>query len=475
MADIVLRDYQTRMIDGCRAAMRRKVRRILLQAPTGAGKTALASFMAGETAASGKGVWFICHRAELVLQTSLTFRKFGIGHAFIAAGYPMNLRELVQVCSIDTLKGRLAKLVPPKVAIVDECHHANAAGWAMVVQWLFENGAYVIGLSATPRRLDGRGLGEHFDEMVLGPTVAWLIEQGHLAPYRAFIPDAPDMKGVRKQMGDFRKADAAEKMDKPKLTGNIIRHWRKYAEGLRTVGFGVNVAHSQHLADSFRQIGIPAAHLDGGTDKGERKRIIQDYASGRIMVLFNVSLFGEGFDLSAIAQTDVTIDCLIDAAPTQSLANVVQRWGRALRPKGGKTAILLDHAGNMLRHGFPDDDREWSLDGEEKGKAANDNGPPPPHVCVECFNAIRQPLPPTCPHCGASLRAEQAEIEVADAELGEATAETKEAIRARLRAEQAACKTEAELVALFARRGGKNPMYQARKVWMGRMARAARR
>ena len=474
MADIVLRDYQTSMIQGCRAAMHRKVRRILLQAPTGAGKTALASFMAGQTAASGKGVWFICHRAELVMQTSLTFRKFGIGHAFIAAGYPMNLRELVQVCSIDTLKGRLATLIAPKVAIIDECHHANAAGWALVVQWLFENGAYVIGLSATPRRLDGRGLGEHFDEMVLGPTVAWLIQEGHLAPYRAFIPDAPDMKGARKQMGDWRKADAAERMDKPKLTGNIIRHWKKHADGLRTIGFGVTVAHSQHLAASFCQAGIPAAHLDGGTDKGERKRIIQEYAAGRLQVLFNVSLFGEGFDLSAIAQTDVTIDCLIDAAPTQSLANVVQRWGRALRPKDGKTAILLDHAGNMLRHGFPDDDREWSLDGEEQGKAASDNGPPPPHVCVECFNAIRQPLPPTCPHCGASLRAEQAEIEVADAELGEATAETKDAIRARLKREQAECKSLGELVALGQRRKYKSPTTWANKIMSSRLAKGRR-
>ena len=473
MADIVLRDYQERMIAGCRAAMRR-ARRVLLQAPTGAGKTALASFIAGQTAANRQGVWFICHRAELVLQTSLTFRKFGIGHAFIAAGYPMNLRELVQVCSIDTLKGRLSKLVPPKVAIIDECHHANAAGWAMVVQWLTENGAYVIGLSATPKRLDGQGLGDHFDEIVLGPTVAWLIEEGHLAPYRAFIPDAPDMKGVRKQMGDFRRSDAAEKMDKPKLTGNIIRHWRKYADGLRTVGFGVNVAHSQHLAESFCQAGIPAAHLDGGTDKGERKQIIQDYASGKVQVLFNVSLFGEGFDLSAIAQTDVTIDCLIDAAPTQSLSNVIQRWGRALRPKAGKTAILLDHAGNMLRHGFPDDDREWSLDGEEKGKAANDNAPPPPHVCVQCFNAIRQPLPPACPHCGASLRAEQKEIEVADGELGEATAEDKAAIRARLRREQAECKTLGELVALGQRRKYSSPTAWANKVWSGRLAKGRR-
>lgn len=457
---IQLRDYQSQIIDSARRALSR-VKRVLIQAPTGAGKTALATFMASQTAQKGGGVWFICHRAELVLQTSLTFRKFGMGHAFIAAGYPMNLGELVQVCSIDTLKGRLAMLTPPKLAIIDEAHHANAAGWAAVIQWLVSGGAFVIGLSATPRRLDGQGLGDHFDEMVLGPAVGWLIQHGHLSPYEAFIPDIPDMKGVRKHMGDYSKKETAEKQDTPKLTGNIITHWRKHAEGLRTVGFGVNVAHSQHLAESFRMAGIPAAHLDGGTDKGERKRIIQQYASGDIRVLFNVSLFGEGFDLSAIAQTDVTIDSVIDAAPTQSLSLAMQRWGRALRPAPGKTAILLDHAGNMMRHGFPDDDREWTLDGEARCQAANDNGPPPPVICKGCFNAIRRPLPPKCPHCGKSLQAEAKEIEVAEGELKSADEAAKAAVRAKLKREEQEAKTIDDLAAVYAKRGVANPIGRA--------------
>lgn len=457
---IRLRDYQGEMISGARKALGR-VRRILLQAPTGAGKTVLASYMIGQTASRGQSAWFICHRAELVEGTSNTFRKFGIDHGLIAAGAPLNLRELVQVCSIDTLKGRLAKLKPPKLAVIDEAHHSAAAGWALVVNWLTENGAMVIGLSATPQRLDGRGLDDLFDELVPGPSVAWLIENGHLSKYLAFIPDVPDMKGVRRMMGDFSKADAAEKMDKPKLTGNIIRHWKQHAQDLRTIGFGVNVAHSQHLAESFCQAGIPAAHLDGGTDKGERKRIIKQYASGDLPVLFNVGLFGEGFDLSSIAQTDVTIGCVIDAAPTQSLTNVVQRWGRPLRPEPGKTAIILDHAGNMMRHGFPDDEREWSLQGREKGKAANDNGPPPPVICEGCFNAIRRPLPPACPHCGKSLQAKQREIEVAEGELKAATERDKESIRQKLKREEAQAKDIGELAAIFARRGVPNPMGRA--------------
>jgi DNA repair protein RadD len=454
---IVLRDKQIEMIDGTRAAMRRS-KRILLQAPTGFGKTVLASFMAGESSGKGNSVWFICHRVELLQGASNTFRKFGIPHAFIAAGYPMSLRELVQVCSIDTLKNRLKNLTAPKIAIIDEAHHCGAAGWAQVAKWLYDSGSWVIGLSATPKRHDGQGLAEHFDEMVLGPTVAWLMDNGFLAKYEAFIPDVPDMSGVKRHMGDFKKSEAADKMDKPTLTGNIIKHWKRNADGLLTVGFGVNVAHSQHLAGSFQAAGIPAAHLDGGTDKGERTRIIQAVARREILVLFNCGLFGEGFDISAIAQTDVTMDCLVDASPTQSLPAVMQRWGRVMR---GKFAIINDHAGNMMRHGFPEDERDWSLDGTEKGKAANDNGPPPPVICEGCFNAIKRPLPPACPHCGKSLQAKAKEIEVAEGELRAVDAAAKQAVRDKIKRDLAKAKSVGEMAAVYARMGEKNPMGRA--------------
>lgn len=455
---VILRDYQQDIIDRGRVAMK-KHKRVLFQAPTGAGKTALASFMAAETSGKGGAVWFICHRAELVLQTSLTFQKFGIVHGFIAAGYLQNLRAPVQICSIDTLKNRLNVLQAPKLAIMDECHHASAAGWARVVKWLTDAGSFVVGLSATPERLDGKGLDEHFDEMITGPAVSWLMAEGHLSPYRMFCPDAPDMKGVRKQMGDFARGETAEKMDTPKLTGNVINHWLSRAKGMQTVAFGITVAHSQHIAAQFNMAGIPAAHLDGGTDKAERKRIIRGYADGTIQVLSNVGLFGEGFDLSAIAQTDTTIDCCIDLNPTQSLSWCLQKWGRVLRPSPGKTAVILDHSGNALRHGFPDDDRIWSLEGDNDNKKKDAaGGPPPPVICDKCFNAIRRPLPPACPHCGKQLIKEAKEIEVAEGELIEVDAETKSLMRHKRKQEEELCKTLDELVALGQRRGVKSPM-----------------
>lgn len=462
---VQLRDYQQDQIQRARIAMR-KHRRVLLQGPTGSGKTALASFMAGEAAAKGLFVWFICHRAELIDGTSKTFGKFDIAHGVVAAGYPMDIRQPVQVCSIDTLKKRMDVLPAPGLVVWDECHHLGAASWAAVQAKLAN--AYHIGLSATPKRLDGRPLDVYFDDIVLGPQPAWLIERGYLSPYRAFAPSAPDMAGVRKQMGDYAKGETEKRADTPKLTGDIITHWRKLANGLRTVGFGVTVAHSQHLAAQFCSAGISAAHLDGNTHKAERKRIITDYAEGRLQVLFNVDLFGEGFDLASIAQQDVTIDCVIDAAPTQSLTKAMQRWGRMLRPGEGKVGILLDHAGNVARHGLPDDEREWSLDGRDASKAANDNVPAPPVTCEGCYGQIRRPCPPACPYCGHMLQKPAAEIIVAAGVLEEITEAKKLEMRRERNREQAEAKDLGALVALAHRRGYRNPMHWAQKVFAGR-------
>lgn len=455
---IVLRDYQADMVDRARAAMK-SARRVLIQAPTGAGKTALATFMAGGTATRQRIVYFICHRAELIAQTSATFRKFGLAHSFIAAGLPYDSRQLVQVCSIDTLKNRAHMLPEPDLAIWDECKHIAAAGWLAVMNgW---QRAYHIGLDATPWRTDGSGLDDMFDVMVLGPQPGWLIEQGHLSPYLAFIPKGGmDVGGVHTRMGDFVAKEIEARVDRPKLVGDVITHWRKNANGLRSIGFAPSLDFSMYMVGEFNAAGITAAHLDGNTPKDERRQTIEAYADGRIQVLWNRFLFGEGFDLAAIAQRDVTIDCVIDAAPTQSLALAMQRWGRALRPAPGKTAILLDHAGNILRHGFPDDEREWTLQGREKsGKGGAAEGPPPPIVCEGCYNAIRQPTPPACPHCGKLLRKALRQMEVDDtAELTAANDNDKAAIRAQRKEEERECKEMGDWITLGKKRGYDNPV-----------------
>lgn len=458
---ITLRDYQGELVTNVGAALRRS-RRVLVVLPPGGGKTVIAAFIAQAFAGRGARSYFNCHRAELLQQTSLTFTNCNLPHSFIAAGRVFDAGQLTQVCSIDTLKNRLKRIQEPKVVLWDECHHLGAAGWRAIMEaW---PNAYHIGLTGTPWRLDGTGLGDFFEEMVLGPTPAELIAMGNLAPYRLFAPSAPDMTGVRKQMGDFSNKEAAERMDKPKLTGDMITHWLKLVNGMRTVGYAVNVAHSLHLAEQFNAAGIPSAHLDGGTDKADRVRTIQRFADGELLVLFNVGLFGEGFDLSAIAQRPVTIDAAILADPTNSLSKYLQESMRPMRPAPGKTAIILDHAGNSARHGFPDDEREWTLEGQPKGrKAANDNAPPPPITCGGCFMQIRRPAPAACPHCGHRLMAEAAPIEVGEGELKEMTEADKAAVRARRKQEEADCRTLNDWVNLGRKRGYDHPLQWAQK------------
>lgn len=471
MPAITLRPYQKDMIGKTRLALGR-ARRVLLQAPTGAGKTALATAMTIKTVERGGTVFFICHRAELVEGTSKTFTRYGIAHGIIAAGYPMSLGAAVQVCSIDTLKGRLSLLAEPALVLWDECHHIAAAGWSLVMDsW---STCEHVGLSATPIRLDGQGLDAHFDEIVLGPSVSWLIENGYLAPFEMYAPAVPDMAGVRRQAGDYARGESAERMSKPKLIGDAVAHWKRFANGLRSVAFCVNIKHSHFVVERFQAAGVRAAHLDGGTPKGERRRIVEAYAAGDLDVLSNVGLFGEGFDLAAIAQRDVTIDCVIDLNPTQSLAWTLQKWGRALRPADGKVAILFDNAGNTQRHGFPDDDREWQLGAQEKKGKGSQEGPPPPATCSECFRQIRRPLPPCCPTCGTSLagKARQIEEDTA-AELHKVDEAHKKAARAAQLREQAACQSLGELVALAQRRGYSSPMSWAQKVFGGRRRKAA--
>jgi DNA repair protein RadD len=465
---VLPRDYQAQMISDARQALKRH-RRVLVQAPTGAGKTVIAAFIIAGVMSRGLVAWFICHRQELVDGTSATLgRKFGIRHGIIAAGYPFNLAELVQVCSIDTLKARLAVLTPPRLAIIDEAHHSGAAGWAMVIAWLHAGGTLIIGLSATPLRNDGRGLDEHFDVLIPGPSVAWLMAHGHLARYQAYIPGG-GMTVPKRTAGEFAPADIERAQDKAKLTGDTIAHWLKHADGLRTVGFAYSLEFSRHMVDRFNAAGIPAAHLDGGTPKDERRRTIEAFSTGGILVLWNRFLFGEGFDLAAIAQRDVTVDCVIDNAPTTSLALAMQRWGRCLRPGDVEEKIILDHAGNIRLHGFPEDEREWSLQGLGGGGANGFQGQPPVD-CPQCFRQWRRPLPERC-GCGHVFEAPPQEFKpmtVNGAELVAANDEVKANVRAARLREQQDAKSLDELVNIARKRGYTNPMVWASNVWGGR-------
>ena len=480
---VSLRDYQTDIVNNVRAALKR-TRKVLLQAPTGAGKTAMATYVASNAQDKGQRVWFIVHRQELILQTSLTFNKFDVKHSFIASSETTDDSATVFICGIDTVKRRIAKMAPeqlPTLVIWDECHHVGAAGWTDVMNQLGE--AWHIGLSATPQRLDGAGLDTHFGELVPGPQTQWLIDHGHLSPYRIYAPSKPDLEGVHTLGGDFKANELANAM-KPSLTGDAVQHWLKLAKGRpRTVTFAITRKHSESIVAAFNEAGIPSAHLDGDTPKELRAETIQRFARGELINLVNVGLMGEGFDLSAIAGTDVTVDCVVLLRPTQSLSLYLQMVGRALRPAPGKTAIILDHAGNAHRHGLPSDARTWTLQGRDKKARGQGEGPPPPATCPECFGQIARPCPDMCPMCGGfipkasrelpktkaeelvELKATKAAAKAAKAEEKERLQKEAEALAVLRKREERACSTLQELIALGKKREYEHPRAWANKKW----------
>lgn len=467
---ISLRPYQSETIANLRAALSRH-RSALCVLPTGGGKTVLAAYMLGTARERGKSAWFIAHRDFLLDQTASTFDNVGIPYGFIAAWRPFNPHHAVQIVSIGTAARRLDKLTPPDIIVWDEAHHIAAAGYRAIYKWADKSRH--VGLSATPARLDGKGLDAFFDELVSGPTVSQLMADGYLSSYRAFAPSAPNLTGVHTIAGDYNRGELGHVMDDGQIIGDMVRHYRERADGLRAVYFAVGINHSQNIATAFNAAGINARHLDATASTSERRAAAIEFANGSLKVLCNCELFGEGFDLAAQAGCEVSIECVGLARPTKSLALHLQQVGRSLRPKP-EPAIILDHAGNLLRHGLPDDRREWSLRGVDRKKAAASAGPAVTQ-CASCYGVHRAGLM-VCLYCGTAREMKAREVEEVAGELREVKRAmpfvfdkgARLAERNRQLAEQVACSTTADLIQLARRRGYKNPSYWAINVMKGR-------
>lgn len=463
-----LRPYQAELVDKASAALA-QYRRVLVQAPTGAGKTALATPMVGGAAKRGRRVVFLVHRTELLTQASAAFERQGIMHGLIAAGQPYNPHHQVYVASIGTVGRRLSTLPRFDLAVVDECHHAAAKSWADVLAAIAPR--WTIGLSATPCRLDGKGLGEHFDTIVEGPAVAWLTEQGFLSPFRVFAPSTLDLTGVRTMAGDYNRADIAAAADKPAIIGDAVAHYRELVPGKRAVAFCVSVAHAEHVAAQFRASGIPAMAIDGDMPPHARAHALAEFEAGRILVLASVDLVSEGFDLPAI-------EAAILLRPTKSLSLYLQQVGRVLRPSPGKAeAVILDHVGNVAQHGFPDEAREWSLEGIAK-KSRGSVAELPVRTCPSCYRVHRPAA--QCPACGHSYAGEGRKLEEREGVLTEIkrpTAAQREAAKAAAAAQRAREERNAtldDLIRIGMARGYSNPVAWAQRRHAGKQTARAR-
>lgn len=459
---LALRDFQIDIYNEARDLVRAGEKSILIQSPTGSGKTVTAAHIIKSAYDKGHRVWFNVHRRELVKQSVVTLSESaGLPVGIVAAGFPGNRHERVQVCSVGTLAKRWHLLTPPALILWDEAHHAVAASWSTIIRQ-FPNAVH-IGLSATPERLDGTGLGQHFGKLVKGPSVRWLIEREYLSNYRLFAPAGPDLSGVHTIGGDFNKRELNDAMQRSTVVGDAIQHYRRYCQGRRAVLFAWSIESSQQMAEKFRAAGIPAEHVDGGTDPLTRDHAIEQFKRGDIKVLTNVDLFGEGFDVPAI-------EAVFMLRPTRSLALYLQQVGRALRVLPGKDeALIFDHAGNCRMHGLPDDERDWTLDGRTKRKAKSDAAPI--RQCPMCYAAVSA-ASSVCRHCGHKFDIQQREIEQVDGELAEVDVET---MRQQRRQEQAEAKSLDDLIRVGTLRGYKNPEKWAKHVHAARMAKQAAR
>lgn len=414
-----LRAYQTAVIAQANIEIAAGFRRLLLVAPTASGKTVIVAAMIKKAVTAGRRVLVIAHRREIVAQTVAKLAAAGIEAGIIQAGFEPRPELPVQVASIQTLharaiRGAKMEMPPADRLVIDEGHHARADTWQAVIDAY--PGAIVLGLTATPCRQDGRGLGEIFQVIVECPQVAELTALGWLAPSRVYAPSVPDLSGVRIERGDYAEGQLARRMNTPELVGDLVEHWQRLAGRRRTVVFAVNIAHSLHIRDQFRAAGVSAEHLDGSTPIEERDAILRALAIGAVELVSNCMVLTEGWDCPEIG-------CLTLARPTKSLGLFRQMIGRVLRPAPGKVdALILDHAGGVFAHGLPDDQILWTLDEDRPAinlsleKRRADGFDAALSGCPQC-HAVR-PRGRPCPVCGWTPH-DPTEIAIADGELEE--------------------------------------------------------
>lgn len=389
---------------------------VLLQGATGSGKTQMASDIVLGAYRKNKVCFFVVPRRTLLSQTSATLEYLGISHGFIAAGMDFDPDKKIFVCSTDTLRNRLLDVPKPDLVIIDEAHFGGD-GLDGIIKFYKGEGAVVIGLSATPWKLSGKGLGCWFDHMVCGPSIKWLIENSRLSRYRGFAPSSPDLSGIRISGGDYAKGQLSDRMERDRvLIGDAVDHYKRTASGLLGIAYCVSIAHSKMTAESFRADGVRAEHMDGETSDEERGNIIRAFARREVSVLTNCDLLTFGFDLSSASGMNVTVEAMTDLRPTKSLALQCQKWGRVLRVKD-TPAIILDHANNFKEHGFPDSDREWTLADRPVSSRRAAEKTIEIKMCPECFH-VHRPAP-HCPECGAVYEVKSREVKQVGGELEE--------------------------------------------------------
>lgn len=419
MTDIVLHDYQNNLKHGVYNAWQSGQRNVLAVLPTGGGKSVVVSDIVLDGYHMGLSQPVIAHRNELVSQMSIHIGSRGIPHRIIGSDSTISEirrehhkifgRSLINpsartsVVGVDTLIHRAEDLKAWAIQqdrwTIDEGHHVlreNKWGAATV---MFPN-ALGLGVTATPSRADGKGLGRDyegvFDTMVLGPTMRQLIEWGHLSDYEIVCP-LSDLQMTDEDItdgGDFSSKKMREKAKRSHIVGDVVEAYCKYAFGRSAICFATDIETAGNIAEKFNAFGIRAAALSAKTPSNVRAKYVAEFRSGKLMVLVNVDLFDEGFDVPRC-------ECVIMARPTASLGKYLQMVGRGLRVFEGKVyGLIIDHVSNVIRHKLPDRERVWTLARRDKrGKSVKDPDDIPLTTCKFCSKPFER-FYSACPHCG---------------------------------------------------------------------------
>lgn len=400
--DFILRDYQKTLVQKVHDTFRHGVKSACIVLPCGGGKSVIVAEIAKRTTLKLNRVLFLVHRIELCEQIERTFRKWDVDMDFC------------QIMMVQTACRRLKKIPCPSLIITDETHHSKSNSYRKIYDFFLN--AYRVGVTATPVRLDGSGLGDVYETLIEGVSAKWLIENCYLSPYTYYAPTVADMNGLKIQRGEFEVKSAENVLFNRTVFGNVISHYKRLADGKQAICYCVSVRHSVAMAEEFQAGGISAVHIDGATPKAERQRIIGDFRNGRIKILCNVDLISEGFDVP-------DCECAILLRPTKSLTLYIQQSMRCMRYKPGKSAVIIDHVGNYARFGMPDADRQWSLGSRPKKARNQAENEVKIMQCPECFYTF-QPEDDVkiCPECGYAFPKKERTLDVDDgAELHEIT------------------------------------------------------
>lgn len=371
----MLREYQAELINRIHQTWGEGFKAPCVVLPCGGGKSIIVAEIAKKVTAEGKNVLFLVHRKELCEQIENTFYRQGVDmhHCWVAM--------------VQTACRHLSETPCPALIITDENHHAKATSYRKIYDHF--SGVKRLGVTATPIRLDGSGLKDVNDKLIVGVSAKWLIKNNYLSPYDYYAP-LVDLPKLHTRNGDYVQSEVSQYFEKQKIHGDVIKYYRQFADGKQAICYCPTIEFSKLTKTKFEAAGIPAAHIDGETPKAERCETIERFRRGEIKILCNVDLISEGFDVP-------DCECAILLRPTKSLTLFIQQAMRCMRYKPDKKAIILDHVGNVRIHGLPDADREWTLEGKPKRK-----GEKPSivvKICPDCFRTLPTTAA-TCEYCG---------------------------------------------------------------------------